>query len=95
MGDPQIAPVVPPAGPETVFLDIADWRAIAKQDGARAAGFGVSWTPQKQEVRLALDVPAEQSDYVRDFVITTEEQDRHDDYIDLAGWELVELLPRR
>lgn len=87
MSAPQADPGSASSTPETVFLDFADWRRLAKDSPERVKGMGAYFTPSGQEVRVATDVPAAQTDYVRDFVITTSSQDRYDDVIDVEGWD--------
>ncbi len=80
------------APPETVFLDLADWKRLAREDRSRVAGLGVSWTPGGQEVRMPSDLSGPESDYVRDFVITTSEQDRYGDVVDVEGWDWTDYF---
>lgn len=80
------------APPETVFLDLADWKRLAREDRSRVAGLGVSWTPGGQEVRMPSDLSGPESDYVRDFVITTSEKDRYGDVVDVEGWDWTDYF---
>jgi|GEM_PF-4913561 len=92
MADPQPAPPAAISAPNAVFLDLADWRKLAREDKSRVKGLGISWTPSNQSVRAVEDVPADMADYFRDFIITTSEKDRYDDVVELAGWDWTDYF---
>lgn len=77
------------AAPEIQYLELADWRQRAHADRESVAGIGVRWAPTSGVVRAPDDmgVPEGERDYTRDFVITTGEQDREGDVVEIAGWD--------